>query len=124
MPVVVPYYNKPTQEARIPFPQDRRDGRSADILYNVPAPHRRRPARTTRHAPGAPGHHRHQGTDRQHRARHRLIKCAPRNFAIYSGEDCHALALILLGGHGVISSPPTWRRADAPDVRGRPLVAT
>jgi 4-hydroxy-tetrahydrodipicolinate synthase len=27
----------------------------------------------------------------------------PRNFAIYSGEDSTALALILLGGHGVIS---------------------
>jgi 4-hydroxy-tetrahydrodipicolinate synthase len=32
-----------------------------------------------------------------------LIKRAPRNFAIYSGEDAGALALILLGGHGVIS---------------------
>ena len=32
-----------------------------------------------------------------------LIKRAPREFAIYSGEDSTALALILLGGHGVIS---------------------
>ena len=32
-----------------------------------------------------------------------LIKRAPRNFSIYSGEDAGALALILLGGHGVIS---------------------
>jgi 4-hydroxy-tetrahydrodipicolinate synthase len=32
-----------------------------------------------------------------------LIKRAPRNFAIYSGDDAAALALILLGGHGVIS---------------------
>jgi len=32
-----------------------------------------------------------------------LIRRAPRNFAIYSGEDAGALALILLGGHGVIS---------------------
>ncbi len=32
-----------------------------------------------------------------------LIKRAPRNFAIYSGEDSTAVALILLGGHGVIS---------------------
>src|SRR5690349_9006224 len=30
-----------------------------------------------------------------------LIRRAPRNFAIYSGEDATALALILLGGHGV-----------------------
>ena len=32
-----------------------------------------------------------------------LIRRAPRNFAIYSGDDATALALILLGGHGVIS---------------------
>jgi 4-hydroxy-tetrahydrodipicolinate synthase len=32
-----------------------------------------------------------------------LVKRAPRGFAIYSGEDATALALILLGGHGVIS---------------------
>ena len=32
-----------------------------------------------------------------------LVRRAPRNFAIYSGEDSGALALILLGGHGVIS---------------------
>jgi 4-hydroxy-tetrahydrodipicolinate synthase len=32
-----------------------------------------------------------------------LIRRLPRNFAIYSGDDATALALILLGGHGVIS---------------------
>src|SRR5258708_19146511 len=32
-----------------------------------------------------------------------LIRRAPRSFAIYSGEDATALAIILLGGHGVIS---------------------
>ena len=32
-----------------------------------------------------------------------LVKRAPRDFAIYSGEDSTALALILMGGHGVIS---------------------
>src|SRR5689334_22799541 len=32
-----------------------------------------------------------------------LIRRMPRNFAIYSGEDVTSLALILLGGHGVIS---------------------
>jgi 4-hydroxy-tetrahydrodipicolinate synthase len=31
------------------------------------------------------------------------VKRSPRGFAIYSGEDSTALALILLGGHGVIS---------------------
>ena len=32
-----------------------------------------------------------------------LIRRAPRNFAIYSGDDATCLALILMGGHGVIS---------------------
>jgi 4-hydroxy-tetrahydrodipicolinate synthase len=32
-----------------------------------------------------------------------LIRRAPRGFAIYSGDDAAALALMLLGGHGVIS---------------------
>ena len=32
-----------------------------------------------------------------------VLALAPRNFAIYSGDDATALALILLGGHGVIS---------------------
>src|SRR5438270_636754 len=31
------------------------------------------------------------------------MRRAPRNFALYSGDDATALALILLGGHGVIS---------------------
>jgi 4-hydroxy-tetrahydrodipicolinate synthase len=32
-----------------------------------------------------------------------LIRRASRNFAIYSGDDATCLALILMGGHGVIS---------------------
>jgi len=32
-----------------------------------------------------------------------LIKRAPKGFAVYSGDDSAALALILLGGQGVIS---------------------
>jgi 4-hydroxy-tetrahydrodipicolinate synthase len=32
-----------------------------------------------------------------------LVKRTPRGFAVYSGEDSTALALILLGGQGVIS---------------------
>ncbi|HVJ12802.1 MAG TPA: dihydrodipicolinate synthase family protein, partial [Burkholderiales bacterium] len=32
-----------------------------------------------------------------------LMRRAPRNFAVYSGDDGSCLALILLGGHGVIS---------------------
>ena len=32
-----------------------------------------------------------------------LLKRVPKDFAIYSGDDATCLALILLGGHGVIS---------------------
>jgi 4-hydroxy-tetrahydrodipicolinate synthase len=32
-----------------------------------------------------------------------LVKRAPRGFAVYSGDDATALALVLLGGQGVIS---------------------
>ena len=102
---VVPYYNKPTQEGL--FQHFRKVAESVDlpmILYNVPV-------RTVTdmqndtvlrlaQVPGIIGikdatANMERGTD--------LIKRAPRNFAIYSGEDAGALALILLGGHGVIS---------------------
>jgi len=32
-----------------------------------------------------------------------LLRRLPKNFAVYSGDDASALALILLGGHGTIS---------------------
>ncbi|MFL6571159.1 MAG: dihydrodipicolinate synthase family protein, partial [Burkholderiales bacterium] len=32
-----------------------------------------------------------------------LLRRAPRDFAVYSGDDATALALMLMGGHGVIS---------------------
>src|SRR3954452_13368399 len=102
---VVPYYNKPTQEGM--YLHFRKIAETVDlpmILYNVPA-------RTVAdlqndtvmrlaQAPGIIGikdatANIERGTD--------LIRRAPRNFAIYSGEDSTALALILLGGHGVIS---------------------
>jgi 4-hydroxy-tetrahydrodipicolinate synthase len=102
---VVPYYNKPTQEGL--YRHFRKIAETVDlpmILYNVPA-------RTVAdlqndtvlrlaQVPGIIGikdatANIERGTD--------LIKRLPRNFAIYSGEDSTALALILLGGHGVIS---------------------
>jgi len=102
---VVPYYNKPTQEGQ--YRHFRKIAETVDlpmILYNVPA-------RTVAdlqndtvlrlsQVPGIIGIKDatasiERGTD--------LIKRLPRNFAIYSGEDSTALALILLGGHGVIS---------------------
>src|SRR6267142_1886130 len=102
---VVPYYNKPTQEGL--YRHFRKIAETVDlpmILYNVPA-------RTVAdlqndtvmrlaQVPGIIGikdatANIERGTD--------LIKRAPRNFAIYSDKDSTALALILLGGHGVIS---------------------
>src|SRR5688572_18328403 len=102
---VVPYYNKPTQEGL--YRHFRKIAESVDlpmILYNVPARTVADLANDTvmrlAQVPGIIGIKDatasiERGTD--------LIKRAPRNFAIYSGEDATALALILLGGHGVIS---------------------
>jgi 4-hydroxy-tetrahydrodipicolinate synthase len=102
---VVPYYNKPTQEGM--YRHFRKIAESADIpqiLYNVPG-------RTVAdllndtvlrlaEVPGIIGIKDatasiERGSD--------LLRRAPRNFAVYSGEDSTALALMLLGGHGVIS---------------------
>ena len=102
---VVPYYNKPTQEGL--YRHFRKIAESVDlpmILYNVPARTVADLANDTvvrlAEVPGIVGikdatANIERGTD--------LIKRLPRNFAIYSGEDSTALALILLGGHGVIS---------------------
>src|ERR671918_2492222 len=102
---VVPYYNKPTQEGM--YRHFRKIAESVElpmILYNVPA-------RTVAdmqndtvlrlaQVPGIIGikdatANLERGTD--------LIRRASRNFAIYSGDDATALALVLLGGHGVVS---------------------
>jgi len=102
---VVPYYNKPTQEGL--YRHFRRIAEAVDlpmILYNVPVRtvtdmHNDTVLRLAQ-VPGIIGikdatANMERGTD--------LIRRAPRRFAIYSGEDSGALALILLGGHGVIS---------------------
>lgn len=103
--LVAPYYNKPTQEglyqhfaavaAAVDVPQ---------ILYNVPGRTGCDIANETalrlaqisnivgiKDATGSI----ERGTD--------LILRAPADFAIYSGDDATGLALMLLGGHGVIS---------------------
>jgi len=102
---VVPYYNKPTQDGL--YRHFRKIAESVDlpmILYNVPG-------RTVadlgndvtlrlaqlpnivgiKDATGSM----ERGSD--------LARCAPKDFAIYSGDDACGLALMLLGGHGVIS---------------------
>jgi 4-hydroxy-tetrahydrodipicolinate synthase len=102
---VVPYYNKPTQEGM--YRHFRKIAETVDlpmILYNVPvrtvADMQNDTVLRLSEVPGIIGikdasANIERGTD--------LIRRMPRNFAIYSGEDVTALALILLGGHGVIS---------------------
>ncbi|HEY5636788.1 MAG TPA: 4-hydroxy-tetrahydrodipicolinate synthase [Burkholderiales bacterium] len=102
---VVPYYNKPTQEGQ--YRHFRTIAEKVDlpmILYNVPgrtvADLQNDTVLRLAAVPGIIGIKDatasiERGSD--------LIKRAPRDFAVYSGEDAAALALILLGGHGVIS---------------------
>jgi len=102
---VVPYYNRPMQEGM--YQHFRRIAETVElpmILYNVPSRTVADIANDTvlrlAQVPGIIGikdatSNMERGTD--------LIKRAPRNFAIYSGDDAAALPLIALGGHGVIS---------------------
>ena len=102
---VVPYYNKPTQEGLVLH--FRKIAESVDlplILYNVPgrtvADLQTDTVLRLAQVPGIIGIKEataniERNTD--------LIRRAPRNFAIYSGDDATCLALILMGGHGVIS---------------------
>jgi len=102
---VVPYYNKPTQEGM--YQHFRKIAESVDlpvILYNVPG----RTVADMNHdtvlrladVPGIVGVK--EATGNIDRAAN-LIKYAPGHFAIYSGDDPTAIALMLLGGHGNIS---------------------
>jgi len=102
---VVPYYNKPTQEGL--YRHFRKVAEAVDIpvlLYNVPgrtvADLQNDTTLRLAQVPGIIGIKDatasiERGTD--------LIRRAPRGFAIYSGEDSTALAMMLLGGQGVIS---------------------
>ncbi|HLE66917.1 MAG TPA: 4-hydroxy-tetrahydrodipicolinate synthase [Burkholderiales bacterium] len=102
---VVPYYNKPTQEGL--YLHFRKVAETVDIpvlLYNVPgrtvADLQNDTTLRLAQVPGIIGIKDatasiERGTD--------LIRRAPRGFAIYSGEDSTALAMMLLGGQGVIS---------------------
>jgi 4-hydroxy-tetrahydrodipicolinate synthase len=102
---VVPYYNKPTQEGL--YLHFKKIAETVDlpmILYNVPgrtvADLQTDTVLRLAQVPGIIGIKEataniERNTD--------LIRRAPRNFAIYSGDDATCLALILMGGHGVIS---------------------
>jgi 4-hydroxy-tetrahydrodipicolinate synthase len=102
---VVPYYNKPTQEGM--YLHFRKIAETVDlpmILYNVPgrtvADLQTDTVLRLAQVPGIIGIK--EATANIERNSD-LIRRAPRNFAIYSGDDATCLALILLGGHGVIS---------------------
>ena len=102
---VVPYYNRPTQEGM--YQHFRTIAETVDlplILYNVPSRTVADISNDTvlrlAQLPGIIGIK--DATSSMERCTD-LIKRAPRNFAIYSGDDAAALPLILLGGHGVIS---------------------
>src|SRR3989337_2623871 len=102
---VVPYYNKPAQEGL--YRHFRKVAEAVALpmlLYNVPgrtvADLQNDTTLRLAQVPGIIGIKDatasiERGTD--------LIRRAPRDFAIYCGEDSTALALILLGGQGVIS---------------------
>jgi 4-hydroxy-tetrahydrodipicolinate synthase len=102
---VVPYYNKPTQEGL--YQHFRKVAETVDlplILYNVPGRTVADLATETTlrltQVPGIVGLK--DATGDLARASD-LLKRAPKSFAVYSGNDDTALALMLLGGHGVIS---------------------
>jgi 4-hydroxy-tetrahydrodipicolinate synthase len=102
---VVPYYNKPTQEGIYRhFSKIAETVELPLILYNVPgrtvADMSNETVLRLAQVPGIVGVK--EATGNIDRAAH-LIKAAPANFAIYSGDDPTAIALMLLGGHGNIS---------------------
>lgn len=102
---VAPYYNKPTQEGL--YRHFKAIAEAVDIpmiLYNVPgrtvADIGNETALRLAQVPGIVGikdatGNIARGCD--------LLQRVPDNFAVYSGDDATALALLLLGGHGVIS---------------------
>jgi 4-hydroxy-tetrahydrodipicolinate synthase len=102
---VVPYYNKPTQEGQ--YRHFKAIAEAVDlpmVLYNVPG----RTVADMAHdtvlrlagVPGIVGIK--EATGNIERAQW-LIKEAPRGFAIYSGDDPTAVALMLCGGQGNVS---------------------
>lgn len=102
---VVPYYNKPTQEGM--YRHFRTIAEAVDlpvVLYNVPgrtvADMNNDTILRLAQVPGIVGVK--EATGNIDRAA-QLINGAPEGFAIYSGDDPTAVALILLGGHGNIS---------------------
>jgi len=103
---VVPYYNKPTQEGQVLHFRAIAEavGDLPMVLYNVPGRTVADMAHDTvlrlAQVPGIVGIK--EATGNIERAQW-LIREAPKGFAIYSGDDPTAVALMLCGGHGNIS---------------------
>ncbi len=102
---VVPYYNKPTQQGL--YQHYRKIAEAVDlplILYNVPgrtvADLSNDTALRLAQVPGIVGLK--DATGSMERAGD-LLRRAPGDFALYSGDDASAMPFMLLGGHGVIS---------------------
>ena len=102
---VVPYYNKPTQEGL--YQHYKTIAEAVDlplILYNVPgrtvADLSNDTALRLAKVPGIVGVK--DATGSMERAGD-LLRRAPKDFALYSGDDASAMPFMLLGGHGVIS---------------------
>jgi 4-hydroxy-tetrahydrodipicolinate synthase len=102
---VVPYYNKPSQEGL--YQHFRAIAEAVDmphVLYNVPS----RTVADLQHDTVLKLAQIHnvvgikEATGNIERALW-LIKQAPKDFSIYSGDDGTAVALMLLGGHGNVS---------------------
>jgi 4-hydroxy-tetrahydrodipicolinate synthase len=103
--LVAPYYNKPMQEGLYQhFKAIAEAVEIPQILYNVPGRTGCDIANDTTlrlaQVPNIVGikdatGNIERGTD--------LLRRAPADFAIYSGDDASSLALMLLGGHGTIS---------------------
>ena len=102
---VVPYYNKPTQEGL--YRHFRAIAEAVDlpqILYNVPgrtvADMQNDTALRLAQVPNIAGIK--DATGNMERGAE-LLRRAPKNFAVYSGDDGTGLALLMLGAQGVIS---------------------
>jgi len=102
---VVPYYNKPTQEGQ--YQHFKAIAEAVDlpiVLYNVPGRTVADMAHDTvmrlAQVPGIIGIK--EATGNIERAQW-LIREAPKGFAVYSGDDPTAVALMLCGGHGNVS---------------------
>ena len=127
---VVPYYNRPTQEGL--FQHFSAIARAVDlpmVLYNVPGRTVADMAHDTvlrlAKVPGIVGIK--EATGNIERAQW-LIKEAPEGFAIYSGDDPTAVALMLCGGHGNVSvtaniAPRLMHELCAAALAGNPRAA-